>query len=73
MAETGLMIVRDVDLSPACCRLDYSVDGIVVVCTAFQNDRSDDHIALDEEDQYDQCISSCDNHVEPKHQAVDLH
>jgi hypothetical protein len=58
----GLMIVRDVDLSPACCCLDCSVDGFVVVCTAFQNDRSDKYIVLDEADQYDRCILSCGQH-----------
>jgi hypothetical protein len=41
------MIVRDVDISPACCCLDCSVDGFVVVCTAFQNDRPDKYIAFE--------------------------
>ena len=54
----GLMTVRNVDLSPTCCCLDRSVDGIVVICTALQNDRSDKYIAPDEADQYHQCILS---------------
>ena len=58
MAETGLMIVRDVDLSPACCCLDCPVDDIVDVCTAFQNDRPDKYVALNETDQYERCILS---------------
>jgi len=53
-----LMVVRNVDLSPTCCCLDCPVDGIVVVCTAVQNDGSDKYIVLDEADQYDQCILS---------------
>jgi hypothetical protein len=48
-----------VDLSPACCCLDCSIDGLVVVCTAFENDRSDKYIALDEAAQYERCILSC--------------
>jgi hypothetical protein len=47
------MVVRNVDLSPACCCLDCSVDGIVAVCTAFENDRSDKYIAFSEAAQYD--------------------
>jgi len=42
----GLMTVRNVDLSPTCCCLDRSVDGIVAVCTALQNDGSDKYITL---------------------------
>jgi len=30
-----LMVVRNVDLSPARCCLDCPVDGVVVVCTAL--------------------------------------
>ena len=56
------MIVRDVDISPACCCLDCSVDGIVVVCTALQNDRPDKYVALAEADQYDRCILCCVQH-----------
>jgi hypothetical protein len=56
------MIVRDVDISPACCCLDCFIDGLVVVCPAFQNDRSDKYIALGEADQYDRCILCCVQH-----------
>jgi len=64
------MIVRDVELSPACCCLDCSVDGLVVVCSAFQNDSSDKYIALDEADQDDQCKLSCVYHDSQKIKRV---
>jgi len=52
------MIVWDVDISPACCRLDCDVDGVVAVRSALQNDRPDKYVAFNETDQYERCILS---------------
>jgi hypothetical protein len=67
------MIVRDVDISPACCCLDCSIDGIVVICTSIQDDRADKYIAPDEADQYDQCILSCVQTEMTEDQVIDVH
>jgi hypothetical protein len=67
------MVVRNVDLSPTCCCLDCPVDGVVAVCTALQNDRSDKYIALDGADQYDRCILSCGQHQMTEDRVVDVH
>jgi hypothetical protein len=67
------MIVRNVDLSSACCCLDCPVDGFVVVCPAFQNDRSDKYIALDEAYQDDRCILSCVQHEITEDQVIGVH